>query len=250
MIRELHSVVAGSDADIPVFVTTPDAEGSFPTVIVYMDAFGPRDELYDICWHFSREGFAALLPNLYNRLGSPIFEPVNGRSEPLDPATINANDSTTIEMILADTRSLINAALSGAFDFVPAGFGVIGYCMGGRHALAATVGCPEVKAGISAHAGRLVDRTEHSPHLLVAKLINPFQFYHARDDETCPTEHRDMITREAENAGSHVISKTLDAYHGWSFPNRWAFDETASEFIWSRALELFRKEIVTGSGTS
>ncbi|MGI9425843.1 MAG: dienelactone hydrolase family protein, partial [Hyphomicrobiaceae bacterium] len=171
------------------------------------------------------------------------FAPVNGRAAPLDRATVGANDATTMDMTLADTQSLVSAAKKEEFGFAPAEFFAIGYCMGGRHALVATTRCSEVRAGISAHGGRLVDQTEQSPHLLVRDLTMPFHFYHARDDETCPTEHQKMITREAERAGPHIVSRTLDAYHGWSFPDRWSFDETASEHVWKQAIQLFRGAI-------
>lgn len=239
MLEEHTGLIERNDADIPVFFSRPIDPWVSACVILYMDVFGPREELFAMCRQFAEAGYLAVLPNLFNRLGSPVFDPVNKRGLPLDPDCVRANDETSMDMTLEDTIAIAAAAKSGTFGNAPSTFYAIGYCMGGRHALSAVARCPDMRAGISAHGGRLVDETPRSPHLLVAGLDKPFHFYHAVDDETCPDADQVIIEEEAKKAGSHVVSERLAAHHGWSFPERWAYDPTAADFVFSSAKSLF-----------
>ena len=80
MLQERHASVDTPDGPMPVFVARPAGRERCSVVIVYMDVFGPREELHDFCRRFARAGYAALLPNLFHRLGSPSFRSRTVRS--------------------------------------------------------------------------------------------------------------------------------------------------------------------------
>ena len=102
--------------------------------------------------------------------GSPTFAPANARSDVVDPRAQEANAATTIDMTMRDIGAIV-----GFLDRAGAGvrvgkLGTIGYCMGGRHALAAAVAAPQaVAAAVSIHGGRMVTDGANSPHLLRRK---------------------------------------------------------------------------------
>lgn len=231
--------IEGPGGRIRFHLFRPGGRRRLRTVIVYMDVFGPREELFAICRWFVEAGFAAVLPNLYSRLGNPVFPAVDEKHGTLPPDCIEANAATTMEMTLADSRAIIAEALTGRLGFMPEAFFAMGFCMGGRHALAAVVGAPEMLAGVSAHGGQLVNASPHSPHLLIEVLEKPFCFFHATDDETCPEEHQAIIAACARRARGSVSSVTLPAFHGWSFSRRWAFDAAASDHVFDQAFALF-----------
>ncbi len=228
------------DGNMPVFFSRPDNVSVTSSVILYMDVFGPREELFDFCRRFAANGYLALLPSLFYRRDRESYPPANAKGEPVDSAAFAAGRETTIAMSAADTGALIEAAKAGVFGASATGFGSIGYCMGGRHALSALASYPsDILAGLSLHGGQLVKDEGPSPHELIAALDRPFHFAFAEDDRTCPPEHQALIEREAAKAGPHVTIAHHAAAHGWSFPTRWSFDEAVSEANWQMALEMF-----------
>lgn len=231
--------VPGPKADIPVYVFPVKGAPNAPAVVVYMDVFGPRAELFDMCRAFAERGVAAVLPNLFNRLGSPVFAPVNGHGAVVPAAVLHANDVTSMDMSVADTAAILDSLNAGNLPIAPQRICAIGYCMGGRNALAATARLAQVEAGISAHGGRLVTEEDTSPHRMIARLNKPFQFYHATDDDSCSDEDQWLIGEAALNAGPHVTSQRLAAFHGWSFAKRWSYDATASALVLDEAVSLF-----------
>ena len=54
---------------MPTFVTHPEQDGPFPPVIVFMDVWGVRDELYDIARRIGTIGYYAMVPDFYCRQG-------------------------------------------------------------------------------------------------------------------------------------------------------------------------------------
>ena len=59
-------------------------------VILYMDAFGLRPELDELCRRHAAEGWFALLPDLYHRLPRRRFPVPPDATTPLDPTVLAA----------------------------------------------------------------------------------------------------------------------------------------------------------------
>jgi carboxymethylenebutenolidase len=56
------------------FITQPEAGGPFPAVIVYMDIWGVREELYDIARRIATAGYCGIVPDFYYRQGRKRFD--------------------------------------------------------------------------------------------------------------------------------------------------------------------------------
>lgn len=206
-------------------------------VILYMDAFGLRPELDDLCARHAAAGWLALLPDLFHRLPRRHFRVPRHRDEPLDPAMHAANDATSLAMTLADTAAVI--AFAGA-EFGIHCFGAVGHCMGARHALAAAAHFPDhVRAAACLHGGRMVAEGAESPHLLIPRCAGGAYIAMARDDPTCPEAHQILLERMAAEAGAHVVTERVNALHGWTFPERWCYDHEAAEHALAATQRLF-----------
>ena len=226
---------------MPAFAAVPQGVACAPGVLIYMDVFGPREELRDIARRFASCGYIAVLPQLFHRLGSPVFAPANHPDDVLDSAVVRANDATRIEGSASDTGAILDCAAAGAFGIRSGLWGAIGYCMGARHALSAAASHPRrVRAALSVHGGRLVDTSKTSPHRLITRSSVPLHFAFAKDDSTCPPSHQSTIEKLAARSAGRVTVEHFAAAHGWSFPDRWCFDRTASERVWEQALAMFR----------
>ena len=54
-----------ADGRMETFITHPEEGGPFAPVVVYMDVWGLREELYDIARKMAVVGYYVLLPDLY-----------------------------------------------------------------------------------------------------------------------------------------------------------------------------------------
>ena len=57
------------DGRMPTFVTHPEQGGPFAPVVVYMDFWGIREELFDIARRIGTVGYHVTVPDLYYRQG-------------------------------------------------------------------------------------------------------------------------------------------------------------------------------------
>lgn len=245
-MKEISLEVPTSDGAMPVFAAMPQGVSLAPGVLIYMDVFGPRAELHEIARSFASSGYLAVVPQLFHRLGSPVFAPANCKDEAVDPAAAHANEATSMQMSGADTAALIRFAGGGGFGIATGLWGAIGYCMGGRHAIASATEHPRhIRAALSVHGGRLVDGGDNSPHRMIGRSTVPLFYFFAKDDPTCPPEHRQLIAQAAAATDGQVQVEQLNAHHGWTFPTRWCHDKQASERVWEQALAMFRTTLWT-----
>lgn len=245
-MKELELLVPTPDGDMPAFAAMPQDTTLAPGILIYMDVFGPREELRDIARRFASCGYLAVLPNLFHRLGSPVFTPMQCSGDTLPPAATRANQATTMQMTTDDSAAVMRFAKGGGFGIVPGLWGAIGYCMGGRHAIAAACVHPQqVRTALSVHGGRLVDESDNSPHRMIRRSSVPLHYLFAKDDPTCPPEHQLTIERLAARTNGRVTVEHVDAHHGWTFPTRWCHDHRAAERVWECALARFRRALWT-----
>ncbi|WP_306258458.1 dienelactone hydrolase family protein [Pararhizobium sp. IMCC21322] len=222
------------------FIARP--RGPSPTcAILYMDVFGLREELFELAREYARRGITAVVPDLFHRLPVSRFTPVNDEGGPLAVEAKEANMSTELEMTVAYTKALTTTlGMSHGFS-IPPRFFALGYCMGGRHALAACEAFPdEFIGGISAHGGRLVTPDTQSPHLLVPRIKVPFHFAFAADDPTCPDAHCATLKDSAGDSSAPVTFTLHTAHHGWSFPCRWSYDWAAAKAVHDMAVAMIK----------
>ncbi len=238
-LREIRPVIDTPDGPMDAFLALPDTNGSGPCAILYMDVFGLREELFDLARAFAAETMMAVVPDLFHRLPVSRFPPADGREDKPTAEAARANDLTTTAMSRSDTSALIAWLDGGGAGFQPTHYFAIGYCMGGRHALAAASAPMErISGGMSVHGGRLVTDDPRSPHHMIANLQVPFHFACAKDDPTCPPDHCDVLRKTADKATANVTLEVLDAHHGWSFPGRWSYDPTAASHIHRLACDM------------
>jgi carboxymethylenebutenolidase len=242
-MREQDLALDTDGGRIPVFVTHPEEGGPHPVVVLYMDALGIREELKDMARRIGTVGYYVMLPNLFWREGGPSFDPAPLAEGKLDPEMVRLNHATTHAMVLADTARLLDHASADPAARDPVG--TIGYCMGGRHALAAAGTFPErVAAMVSLHAGFQVTDRPDSAHLLIPNIAAECYFGFADGDPLSPPEHQAII---AADCREHGVTARLETYagaaHGFTFPTRYCYDKPSAERAWERVFALFRRRL-------
>ena len=229
---------------MPCFVVHPDEDMPLPVVLFYMDALGIREELRDMARRFASAGYYVLLPNLYYRWGGPSFDTAPLAEGKLDPRMIELNGALSTDMTVRDTADLLAFATGdGAADAVRCA--TVGYCMGGRHAIASAAAYSgQVKAMASLHGGRLVTDAPDSPHRLIAGMKAEAYFGWADKDEVAPPEHKRVVEDAlALRALPYRVEFHDGALHGFTFPERYCYHKEAAERVWARLFAMFRRTL-------
>ncbi len=69
------------DGAMDAFVVYPELGGRYPAVVIYMDIWGLREELFDVARRIAAAGYHCTLPNTYYRQGKVRFEFRNEKGE-------------------------------------------------------------------------------------------------------------------------------------------------------------------------
>jgi carboxymethylenebutenolidase len=235
-----------ADGDCPCHVMTPDRDGPWPAVIIYMDGLGMRLAIVDVARRLAENGYLALLPDLFYRSGRyqiPTPKEVFASGDlmkivgPLMAATgpDKAAEDTRYLLDYLDTRS----------DVKGGAVGTVGFCMGGGMALAAAGTWPDrVAAAASYHGGGIASDAPNSPHLLASRMKAEVYVAGADNDPFYPPEMAERMEKALADAGvKHRCEIYEGALPGWMKPDFPIYNEEAAERGWREMLALFDRNL-------
>jgi len=242
-----------SAGKMPTFVVHPQQDGPFPAVILYMDIWGVREELYDIARWVGATGYYCLVPDMFYRQGK-IRHQVRDqggkmislsklddamRAKVLGPAKKQSDTES-----MADTQAILKflasdkSARSGPK-------GCFGYCLGGRLSLLAAANFPDqIKAAASLHGTALVTDAADSPHRLTPKIKGEFYCGFGEKDHYSPPPTIAQIAGAMKEAGvkyRHEVHVNTD--HGYALPDRDIYNKSATLRDWELILAMFRRQL-------
>ena len=235
------------------FIAAPDDGRAHPAVILLMDIWGLRAEFCDVARRIAAAGYYCIAPNTYYRQGRVRFDYRNeqGQMRSIESLPADVQEGVRAQMWkLTDAMVVEDAAAIVEFlrgmAVTPGAMGTVGYCMGGRHALAIAGHFPELfRATASLHGTRLVTDEPHSVH----KLAHRF-----RGEIYCGFAERDALAPPSTIAGLAAALAPLDtvAYHhvvhagtdhGYSLPDRDIYDAIAAERDWQHIFAMFKRQL-------
>ncbi len=242
-MEEKNVDIATADGKMDTFVTQPDEGGPWPAVIIYMDAPGIREELYDFARRVGTVGYYCMVPDLYYRSGRIRYDR-NTLTDEQRAEMTSIWHAISNAMVMEDTRGLLNFLEHGE-PAEPGPKGSIGYCMSGQYVLTAAGTFPEVfRATASLHGVRHVTGKEDSPHLLAPKFQGELYCGFAEDDPHVPQEEVEQLREAlAPCAVTHIIEVHPGTEHGYSFPERPAFQKAAAERNWEHTFAMFGRQL-------
>src|SRR5689334_2699204 len=88
-----------------------DGDGTRPGIILYVDAFGVRPTMHDMCDRLAGLGYAVLLPDVYYRAGEVApFDPLTAFSTPPERERLmGLMSSITPDRFAADSGAYLDA---------------------------------------------------------------------------------------------------------------------------------------------
>ena len=218
---EKHIDIATADGRMDSFVVHPDEGGPFPAVLVLMDIWGLREELFDVARRVATVGYHVTVPNFWYRRGKVRFEfrDDKGRMRSLLslPQAVqdemHANHShLTDRMAMADVGAVLK--FLGGEPVRNGPKGTIGYCLGGRLSLAAAAEFPnEFRACASMHGTRLVSDKPDSPHRFVDKMRGEIYCGFAEKDDLAPPSTIETLGKLFAGSGRRAIPRHRPPRH-------------------------------------
>ena len=234
------------------FVAHPKG-GPRPAVAILMDAWGLREELFDVARWVADSGYYCVLPNTYYRQGKVRFEYRNARAEMrsmkslpwgVQEAVRAQKRALTDRMVVHDMQSVLDFL---AHEPVRSGAkGVLGYCMGGRHALVVAGHFPEeFRATASLHGTNLVTDGADSPHRLADQFRGEMYCGFAEHDPLTPPSTISTLADSLSGRSNvrYYSEVHRDTERGYSLPDRDVYDKSATKRDWKKIFAMLKRQL-------
>ncbi len=224
---------------ISAYYSRPAASGSYPGVVVIMEAFGLNDHIEDVARRFAEQGYLAIAPDIYTREGSP------------DPSDIS--DVMRVMFSVPDVQAM--ADLDGAITFLKRQFdsnskvGAIGFCSGGRYTLMLGCKSPNLDAAVDS-AGGFIIQDEHteqrpiSPIDMIPTLSCPLLGLFGEEDANPSPEHAARLQEELDKHGrTYEFRMYRNAGHAFFADYRPSYRAAAAQDMWHQVMLFYGQHL-------
>ena len=212
----------GTDA----FVSWPAGKADAPGIVVVHEWWGLNDQIRDVARRLSREGYAAIVPDLYHGKVATDAEQAHVLMRGLDDATATADLGNAVAWLRAQPRTAKKK------------IGVVGFCMGGGPAQELALRRPEIAATVVFYGLSTTD-----PKALAA-LKGPMQGHFGEKDDGIPVAKVDALRNGLRQAGkSGEVYLYAGAGHAFMNDKRPSYHPDAAKQAWARMLAFFQKNL-------
>jgi len=228
-----HVLASGTPIQVSGEATAPRA------VIVLQEAFGVNDHIRSVTQRFADQGYYAVAPELFHRIGSPEI-PYDQFPDAMAAVGSLTRDGLTDDL-LAASRFLADAGYEAGST------GVVGYCMGGSVTFyAATLGV--AGAAATFYGGGVETGRFGLPSLLelAGDLTCAWMGFYGDLDKGIPVEQVEALRAKTSTSpyGAEIV-RYADAEHGFNCDGRPAvFNEAAATDATSRTYQFFAEKLV------
>jgi len=199
-----------------------------PAIIVVQEWWGLSDHIKDIARRIANEGYVAIAPDLYSRLGYKV--------------TTDSNEAGKLMNALRQEDGLkdLNATVS-YLKTVPEAdanrVGVTGFCMGGSYALMVPCVNPAVKAAVPFYGWI------PNPDTPLQKLACPILYFYGEEDGFIPKAEVQRLAAALKKYNKPGEIKTYPGA-GHAFfrdTDKNVYKPAAAKDAWARTLAFFKK---------
>ncbi len=224
---------------INAYMSRPVAAGSYPGVVVIMEAFGLVEHIEDVARRFAAEGYLAIAPNMYTREGSPDL----------------SNMDQVLQTMFSVPDAQAVADLEGAITHLKSQsdsngkVGAIGFCSGGRYTL--VLGCKSTNLDAAVDsAGGFIIQDEHTPQRpvspidMVPALSCPLLALFGEEDANPSPAHAARLQEELDQHGkTYEFRMYANAGHAFFADYRPSYRPVAAQDMWHRVLVFYDKHL-------
>lgn len=241
-IKTQQVTINNQDLAIAAYLAMPQAQGTYPAIIVVQEIFGVNTHIRDLTERIAQQGYVAIAPAMYQRQ-APGFET---GYEPEDLAIGREyKNQTKATELLSDLEATIDY-LYQLPQVKTTGVGTVGFCFGGHVVyLAATLA--RIKATASFYGAGIVNWCpgETEPTISRTKNIKGTIYcFFGTADPLIPNEQADIIAGElAQQKIPHQIFRYSGADHGFLCDRRSSYNPEAASDAWQKMLDLFNSRL-------
>ena len=167
LIRETTVQYQSGNVGMKAFVAAPQTNDKRPAILIVQEWWGLTDHIRDIARRYAAEGYVAIAPDLYSRLGHALTTDAGEAGKLMN--TLKQEDG------LADLNATV-AYLKSVPEVDATRIGVTGFCMGGSYALMLPCVNSEIKATVPFY-GQVPN-----PDTPIQKLGCPLLYVYGEDD--------------------------------------------------------------------
>jgi carboxymethylenebutenolidase len=216
-----------TEGEMKAYVARPKKKKKYPVVMVIHENRGLNPHIEDVTRRLALEGFLAIAPDALSPLGGTPTDADKARDlfSKIDAAKNLSNFIRGFEY--AKTRR-------DATDK----FGCIGFCWGGALANQLAVNMPDLKVAVPFY-GRQPEATD------VPKIKAFVQLHYGGLDERVNAgipAYEEALKKANTRYEVFIYEGAQHAFHNDTAPTR--YNEAAAKLAWSRAINLFKQELI------
>ena len=166
-IRETTVQYQSGNVGMKAFVAAPQTKDQRPAILIVQEWWGLTEYIKDIARRYAAEGYVAIAPDLYSRLGHALPTDA-GEAGKLMNALKQEDGLTDLNATVAYLKSVPEVDATR--------IGVTGFCMGGSYALMLPCVSSEIKAAVPFY-GQVPN-----PDTPIQKLACPVLYLYGEDD--------------------------------------------------------------------
>jgi carboxymethylenebutenolidase len=229
----------------PITSFGPD-DKSAPLVLFFPDAFGPRPEAFAVAEGLVESGWRVqMFDQFYEHLPYERLVPKSlFEGGPERDRVMQMVMSINMTKVDEDVAAMLSLAEANSDANAP--FAAVGYCMGGRYALAAVTASPRVKFAGAFHASNIAPAQGDSPHQRFAGVKGRIYVGVAGIDPTYTAEEHGRLAQALRDADTdHIIETYHGMGHGWVYPDLAIYNASGAAKHLARIKENFA-EVING----
>ncbi|MEQ9815167.1 MAG: dienelactone hydrolase family protein [Azospirillaceae bacterium] len=229
MTGKTVSIKAADGGSFEGYLALPEA-GSGPGIVVLQEIFGVNRHIRDVADYYAEEGYVVIAPDLFWRIEPGVQLGYDGKDREKAMALRGAFDE---DKGIADIAATI--AHLRAMPECTGKVGTVGFCLGGRLAFLAAART-DVDAAVG-YYGVAIEKNVDEAKAITCPLVLHFG---EKDKWSTPEILAEINAGLAgmDNAELHVYP---GADHGFSCPERPAYDKPAALMAHSRSIAAFRR---------
>ena len=223
--------------DMPAYLAKPAESENPPILIVVAEIFGINDHIRDVVRRFATEGYLAIAPDFFFRVGDPSKETDIAAIRSIIMKVPDAEAMHDFDAALAFAASLGGDATRTA---------ITGFCWGGRMAWLYAAHNPKLRAAVPWYGRLDGERTKNQPHWpidVADRLAVAYLGLYGGGDPSIPlplVEEMRARLRAAPAQGEIVVYP--DAPHAFFADYRESYREEAARDAFARMLAFLKAQ--------
>ncbi len=228
---EFVTVNVSDGTSMRLYVARPVGAAPARGLLVMQEAFGVNAHIRDVTERFAREGFLAVAPELFHRTGAGFegkyddFGAVMPHYQALRDPNLEADFRAAYDWLRA------NGVAAGS------PIAAIGFCMGGRAAVLASITLP-LECAVSFYGGGIAPNPMNPGFLNRLKdLKAPVLLFWGGRDQHITADQTRAVTDALKAAGKNYVNvEVSEADHGFFCDVRPSYNPVAAALAWPLTL--------------